>query len=133
MYLEGWGFRAIGRILKISYGTVYQWIKKWNGNLDLPKCDHPIKVVELDEMHTCVGQKNYRWIWIAVDRSGKKYLSFVSGDRSTRTGLKLWCTLKCMNTDNFASDHWKSYEEFIPPEKHLQTKAEAYTIESYNR
>ena len=29
MYLEGLGFRAIGRILKISYGTVYQWVKKW--------------------------------------------------------------------------------------------------------
>jgi transposase-like protein len=28
MYLEGLGFRAIGRILKISYGAVYQWIKK---------------------------------------------------------------------------------------------------------
>lgn len=27
MYLEGLGFRAIGRILKISYGTVYQWVK----------------------------------------------------------------------------------------------------------
>jgi transposase len=57
MYLEDLGFRAIGRILKISYGTVYQWIKKRNGNLDLPKCDHPIKVVELDKMHTYVGQK----------------------------------------------------------------------------
>jgi|GEM_PF-1862936 len=29
MYLEGLGFRAIGRILKISYGTVYQWVKEW--------------------------------------------------------------------------------------------------------
>jgi insertion element IS1 protein InsB len=37
-----------------------------------------------------------------------------------------------MNINNFASDYWKSYEEFIPPEKHLQTKAEAYTVESYN-
>jgi len=25
LYLEGMGFRAIGRVLKISYGTVYQW------------------------------------------------------------------------------------------------------------
>ena len=30
------------------------------------------------------------------------------------------------------SDYWKSYEEFLPPYKHLQTKAETYTIESYN-
>jgi transposase-like protein len=27
MYLEGMGFRQIGRVLKISYGTVYKWVK----------------------------------------------------------------------------------------------------------
>ena len=57
MYLEGLGFRAIGRILKISYGTVYQWIKKWNGQLELPKRNEEIAVVELDEIHTYVGSK----------------------------------------------------------------------------
>lgn len=30
------------------------------------------------------------------------------------------------------TDYWKSCNEFIPAEKHLQTKAETYTIESYN-
>ena len=29
MYLEGLGFRAIGRLLEISYGTVYQWVRKY--------------------------------------------------------------------------------------------------------
>jgi len=57
MYLEGLGFRAIGRILNISYGTVYQWIKKWGCNLELPKRNEVIEVVELDEMHTYVGRK----------------------------------------------------------------------------
>jgi insertion element IS1 protein InsB len=37
-----------------------------------------------------------------------------------------------LNANYFASDHWKSYEEFIPAQKHLQTKAATYTIESYN-
>ena len=57
MYLEGLGFRAIGRILKISYVTVFQWIKKWGKNLELPKRNEAISVVELDEMHTYVSQK----------------------------------------------------------------------------
>jgi len=57
MYLEGLGFRAIGRILQISYGTVYQWVKKWGNNLELPKRNDIIEVVELDEMHTYVGSK----------------------------------------------------------------------------
>ena len=57
MYLEGLGFRAIGRILNISYGTVYQWIKKWGSNLELPKRNEAIEIVELDEIHTYVGRK----------------------------------------------------------------------------
>jgi insertion element IS1 protein InsB len=31
-----------------------------------------------------------------------------------------------------ASDYWKPYESIIPQEKHLQTKAETYTVEWYN-
>ena len=54
MYLEGLGFRSIGRILKISYGTVYQWVKEWGSQVSLPQTDQPIAVVELDEMHTYV-------------------------------------------------------------------------------
>ena len=57
MYLEGLGFRAIGRILRISYGTAYQWIKKWDSNLELSKRNELIEVVELDELHTYVGRK----------------------------------------------------------------------------
>jgi IS1 family transposase/transposase-like protein len=133
MYLEGLGFRAIGRILKISHVSVFQWIKKWGKNLELPTRNESISVVELDEMHTYVSQKkNYRWIWIAVDRYGKRYLSFVCGDRSTQTGLRLWDNIKELDISIFTSDYWKSYEHFVPPEKHVQTKAETYTVESYN-
>ena len=57
MYLEGVGFRSIGRILKISYVTVFQWVKKWGENLELPRRNEAIEVVELDEMHTYVSQK----------------------------------------------------------------------------
>ncbi|KAA6323377.1 hypothetical protein EZS27_027179, partial [termite gut metagenome] len=32
----------------------------------------------------------------------------------------------------YCSDYWKSYEAFIPEEKHLQTKAETFTVEGYN-
>lgn len=31
-----------------------------------------------------------------------------------------------------ASDYWKAYESIIPKEKHLQTKAETFTVEGYN-
>ena len=57
MYLEGLGFRAIGRILKISYGTVYKWVKKYGQQASLPQKNSPLSVVELDELHTYVGSK----------------------------------------------------------------------------
>jgi insertion element IS1 protein InsB len=77
-------------------------------------------------------KKNYRWFWLAVDRYGKRYISFVCGARSSETGLKLWDKIKYMNISLFCTDYWRSYAEFIPSEKHLQSKAETYTVEGYN-
>ena len=57
IYLEGVGFRGIGRILGISYGTVYQWVKKWGEQIDLPVRNEPISIVELDELHSYIKQK----------------------------------------------------------------------------
>lgn len=57
MYLEGLGFRAIGRILKISHVTVYYWVKEWGENVSLPPKEKCVDIVELDEMHTYVGSK----------------------------------------------------------------------------
>ncbi|MDR3232187.1 MAG: hypothetical protein LBT46_00720, partial [Planctomycetaceae bacterium] len=60
MYLEGIGFRGVGRVLDISYGTVFQWIKKaGKAASPIPKTED-VQVMELDEMHTYVGKKNYR-------------------------------------------------------------------------
>jgi transposase-like protein len=58
LYLEGLGFRAIGRVLKISYGRVYKWIKKCGEEASLPaKQQEEVKSVELDELHTYIGSK----------------------------------------------------------------------------
>jgi transposase-like protein len=84
MYLEGMGFRAIGRVLKISYGTVYQWIRKWGKYLELPKRNESIKVVELDELHTYVGRKKttdgYGLLLIDVE-NGLSLLCVETGQR----------------------------------------------------
>jgi insertion element IS1 protein InsB len=31
-----------------------------------------------------------------------------------------------------ASDYWKPYENVIPKKKHIQSKAETFTVEGYN-
>jgi len=78
------------------------------------------------------SKKNYCWVWIAVDRQAKRFISFVCGDRSTQTGLKLWKQIKDLKTERYATDYWKSYAEFLPANQHIQSKAETYTVEGYN-
>jgi len=57
LYLEGLDFRSIGRFLKVSHVSVYKWIKKFGQQLEPLQSDNHIKVVELDELHTYIGQK----------------------------------------------------------------------------
>lgn len=45
-----------------------------------------LDVVERDEMHSYIGSKKACWIWIAVGRFGKRFLSVVVGSRDTDTG-----------------------------------------------
>ena len=48
------------------------------------------------------------------------------------TAEKFWKGIKPHEMKAIASDYWKSYEDFIPAEKHLQTKAETFIVEGYN-
>ena len=57
LYLEGTGFRAIGRILNFSNVSVLRWIRSFGKNLDELKSEKQIKVVEMDEMHSYAGNK----------------------------------------------------------------------------
>ena len=57
LYLEGLGFRSIGRFLNVSHVAVYQWIKSLGENIEEIRSDNKIEVVEMDEMHTYIGQK----------------------------------------------------------------------------
>jgi len=50
MYLEGLGFRSIGRVLKISYGTVYRWVKEWSSHVSFPRRENPMETIELEKM-----------------------------------------------------------------------------------
>ena len=66
-------FGGIGRILNISFGTVYQWIKKLDEKVDLPVRSEPVSIVELDEMHSYVAQKK------TIDGHGLLLIDFQSG------------------------------------------------------
>ena len=57
IYLEGLGFRSIGRFLGVSHVSVQKWIKKFGQELEDLKSENAISIVELDEMHTYIGNK----------------------------------------------------------------------------
>ena len=82
MYLEGLGFRSIGRILNISYGTVYQWVKHWGSQVELPRSEKTAEIVELDEIHTYVQTKK------TTDGSGLLLIDLGSGSSLLYVGTE---------------------------------------------
>ena len=58
VYLEGLGFRSIGRILKVSHVSIYNWIKSFGEKIEQIRASSKTpKVVEMDELHTYIGTK----------------------------------------------------------------------------
>ena len=49
-----------------------------------------------------------------------------------QTGQKRWEGIKDQLNGTVATDYWRPYEHFIPGEKHVQSKAETYTVEGCN-
>jgi transposase len=80
LYLEGLGFRAIERILKVSNVAVLKWVRKAAGELraERPKYDATGKLMEIDEMWHYVGKKTAMsgcgWLLIEIPE-----ISSVSG------------------------------------------------------
>ena len=56
LYVEGLGFRSIGRILGLSHAAIYQWIKALGEEVAQLKRS-AAQIVEMDELHSYVGQK----------------------------------------------------------------------------
>ena len=57
LYLEGLGFRSIGRFLEVSHVAVFNWIKEMGETVEDLRSSKEIEVVEIDEMHTFIGSK----------------------------------------------------------------------------
>ena len=57
LYLEGLGFRPIGRFLRCGHVAVYYWIKSYGAAIEGIRSSAGVGVVEMDEMHTYVGSK----------------------------------------------------------------------------
>ena len=57
LYLEGLGFRSIGRFLQCSHVSVYHWIKAYGESIETIRSASGVDIIERDEMHTYIGAK----------------------------------------------------------------------------
>ena len=57
LYLEGLGFRSIGRVLNVSNVSVLNWIRNFGQKVEELRKNDDIFVAEIDEMHTYIGSK----------------------------------------------------------------------------
>ena len=57
LYLEGLGFHSIGRLLGVSHVAVLKWVRRYGRELDTIRNPRNCKIMELDEMHTYLGNK----------------------------------------------------------------------------
>lgn len=89
LYLEGLGFRSIGRILKFSNVAVLKWIRTFGEHLEAIKREDPIQIMELDEMHSYIGSKKtiagYGWLLIEMD-GGSSSAHWVPGTLQREKG-----------------------------------------------
>jgi transposase-like protein len=58
LYLEGLGFRSIGRFIGVSNVSVLRWVRTFGqAEKSLSATEQTVEVVEIDEMHSYVCQK----------------------------------------------------------------------------
>jgi len=99
LYLEGLGFRSIGRFLKCSHVAVYNWIKSFGEAAKELRSDSALEVVEMDEMHTCVSSKK------TADRYG---LLLIDMGKSSSTAYWATATRQPVNNCGTSSRTKKS-------------------------
>jgi hypothetical protein len=58
LYLEGLGFRSIGRFLGVSNVSVLNWVRSFGKEVqEFSSESQEIEMVEVDEMHSYIGLK----------------------------------------------------------------------------
>jgi IS1 family transposase len=82
--------------------------------------DRCATTLELDEMWSFVLRKtNQSWVWLAICRKTRQVVAYVTGDRSEKTGRKLWNAIPATyQSGTCSTDFWKAYALVIPDDQH---------------
>jgi insertion element IS1 protein InsB len=103
---------------------------KWLRERDNIEPKVVIQKVEVDEMESYVGKKQYqRWLWHAIDHKTGTILAFVLGRRQDRIFLKLKKLLKPFGIAKFYTDNLKTYQRHLSKEERTVSKYKMQKIE----
>lgn len=72
------------------------------------------------------------WIIKAVERTTKRTIAWVLGNRNISTVQKLYNKVKHLKECIFYTDNWKAFSKVLPKNRHVIGKAHTYTIEQDN-
>jgi hypothetical protein len=89
LYLEGLGFRSIGRFLGVSNVSVLKWIRSFGKEVEkLNSESQEIEMVEVDEMHSYIGSKKtivgYGLLLIDMEKDSSTSLLAIGETRRQR-------------------------------------------------
>ena len=144
MTLNGSVVRDIGRVLKISTGTVTSELKKTPHvnpyAIDMIEKEklNELEVdlfytAELDEFWSFVGSKSeQRWTWLAMDKKSGIILAWHNGKRTDKDFRTLLSYLNRIPIAFYYSDSWSSYSKYLPNDIHYIGKNKTWKIERKN-
>jgi len=131
--VRGCGIRDVAIILMVSVGKVLNVLV--NSHYDLKPMKHHYSRLEIDELWTFVGSKNYKqWLIYAYDRESGEIVAYVWGDRSAKTANRLREKLKNFGVtyDRIATDDWDSFIKIFTKDIHDVGKEHTVGIEGNN-
>lgn len=103
--------------------TSIDWVREAEAKLTEDEEAGPLKVAELDELPTFVGNKNQKvGMWTALNHTQPGILAITVGDRSGKTCSKLWQRVKSWSSKWYMTDGYCVYANFIDSAKHLVMK-----------
>jgi hypothetical protein len=82
------GFRSIGSFLGVSHVSVQKWIWKFGSELEKLKSENEISVLELNEMHTYIGNKKTTagsgLLWYSWEKNSSTALFIVEEQKQAK-------------------------------------------------
>lgn len=83
-------------------------------------------------MAFCWIKKNKRWVIKALDRSTRRTVAWVIGNRNAAKFKRLYNKVKHLTDCTFYTDDWAAFSSVLPPERHIIGKSGTVGIERDN-